>query len=365
MKNYLKTYQIHLKTVGPVFIGSGEILRKSQWILNFRNKTATIIDPRKFFDFLSKEDRLLQYEEYIMQIKPEPLFKWIEHQKFSDVQIRQFTAYTLDTTGFDTKNQRVNDMQLCMKDPYGNPYIPGSSLKGALRTALLAKKIKEQGYSSSSIIEEIRDYRGNPKRFLQRESQELKSAMFHTKGRTERKSDMVNDMMSGIRISDSNAVSTEFLTLCQKLDENIDSRISDLPLIRECIKPNVEFQFELSIDETETDITKDYIADAINEFLADYNRMFLSHFKSEVLYSENILYLGGGVGFPAKTVLNRLLDTNPHRVDLVAKTIDNTLPMKMKRHHKDKHLGVSPSVVKLTETEGEYYQMGPCRIEFV
>lgn len=29
----------------------------------------------------------------------------------------------------------------CITDPYGNPYIPGSSLKGMLRTLLLGRDI--------------------------------------------------------------------------------------------------------------------------------------------------------------------------------------------------------------------------------
>ena len=133
--------------------------------------------------------------------------------------------------------------------------------------------------------------------------------------------------------------------------------------MRECIKPNVEFEFQLSIDETETDIGVDYIISAINEFLNDYNQMFLRFFKSEILYHGNILYLGGGVGFSSKTVLNQLLESRNNRVDLVARAIDSTLLTK--RHCKDKNLGVSPSVAKITKIGGEDYQMGPCKIEIV
>lgn len=31
----------------------------------------------------------------------------------------------------------------CVTDPYGNPYVPGSSLKGMLRTILLSKDIAQ------------------------------------------------------------------------------------------------------------------------------------------------------------------------------------------------------------------------------
>lgn len=167
------------------------------------------------------------------------------------------------SAGLIFKKQSVNELQLFIKDPYGNPYIPGSSIKGVLRTAILAKKIKEEKYFSFSIIEKIRDFRGNPKSFLNSENEDVQRILLHSKKGMEKQNDMVNDCMSGIRISDSNAVPVNCLTICQKIDRRIDGNIKTLPLMRECIKPNVEFEFQLSIDETETDIGVDYIISAI------------------------------------------------------------------------------------------------------
>lgn len=365
MRDFLKQYRISLELIGPVHIGSGKSLRKSQWIINREKNEAVILDSRKLMELLEKRNLLDRFVEYNFQAKSIPLGLWLRENNVSNRDILSIAAYTLDIKGVNLKS--VIDMNLTMKDAYGNPYIPGTSLKGAVRTAILAKKVRDGRFDEREIISEIQQYHGkNPKAFLRREAMGLQTEMLHTKefdGRN--RNNAVNDCMSGIRISDSNAAALSDLTLCQKIDIRKDGSDSELPLVRECIKPGTKFDFLLTIDATETDIDAAYIKEAINEFLKDYNQLFLGEFEEEELYRDNVIYLGGGVGFPSKTVLNQVLRKRENRVDLVARTIDNVLPMKMKRHSKDKFKGVSPSVVKLTEVNGMLTQMGSCRVEII
>ncbi len=362
MRRYLRQYHVELETIGPVHIGSGEAIRKNQWILDWGRKEAVIPEPRAMFEVLSQKGLLEQYEAYMMQPRPEPLFKWLEKQGLQR-DIGRFTKYTLDISGVDFRKQNVRDMQLTMKDAYGLPYIPGSSLKGALRNVLLAKKISDEGWDDRKVAEEINFFRGNRVRYLKSEAERLETEFLYTKGLHKKAGHAVNDMMSGLRVGDSNSAGLDCLTLCQKIDMRKNGTESELPLVRECIRSGTRFCFALTIDTTETDMTIEYIRTAVREFLDDYNEMFLKEFRDEKLYGENVIYLGGGVGFPSKTVLNQVLAARRNRVELVGKSIDNTLPNKMKRHSRDKALGVSPSVAKLTEANGTLMQMGPCRID--
>ena len=50
MTSFLKKYNIELKTVGPVFIGSGKIINKKEAI--FRKASVIIIDIEKMFNYL-------------------------------------------------------------------------------------------------------------------------------------------------------------------------------------------------------------------------------------------------------------------------------------------------------------------------
>lgn len=365
MRNYLERVCIHLETIGPVHIGSGESLRKNEWILDSRTQTATVLDSRKFFRLLGERGLLRDYENYVMSSKL-PLHRWLNEKNISRLDIQKAAKYTLDTSGLDLKNGKIRDMTLTMKDPYGLPYIPGSSLKGALRNIILAKMMREKPYNLTPIKEEVYAFRGNPKKFLNRESNRLNEDYFHTKGISERKADAVNDIMSGIRISDSNAVSLDSLTLCQKVDAGTNGKTWNIPLVRECIRPETEFEFELTIDKTQTKLTVDFIEKAICDFMEDYNELYLKYFPKETQFEGMHIYIGGGVGFPSKTVLNRLTAHKRDRVKLISTVLEKTDSSK-ESHSKrqdDVRNGVSPHTIKLTDISGDLLQMGVCKIDF-
>ena len=362
MREFLQRYEIRLQTLGPVHIGSGERLRKSEWIMEWSDNTAIIVDFYKFFELLEEKKLLAEYESFATRAGGN-LLRWMKEHDISRKERYEIAKYTLSTAGLDLKNNQIRDMAMTAKDPYGLPYIPGSSLKGAMRNAILGAMIDANPYDNSQLKQEIRNSVGrvNPKRFLNNDSNAVNRQYFNTKGLSEKKNDAVNDMMSGIRISDSNPVGLDRLTLCQKVDAGTDGKTHDIPLVRECVLPDTEFSFDLVIDRTETNLTVSFIEEAIERFLEDYNGMFLEHFSAEKQYAGNILYLGGGTGFPTKTVLNQILRREPDRVKLTAETLNKLFPNK---HGEDVRRGISPRTVKLTEIDGELLQMGPCRIEF-
>ena len=364
MNNYLKRYKIQLTTIGPIFIGSGELIKKREWLLNRNKNQATIIDFPKLFEFLTEKKLLDSFEQYLVS-ENKPLFVWMNENKICENDYSRFTRYTLDTKGVNfTKD--IRDIQTFIKDAYEEPYIPGSSLKGTIRNIILAKRISDCNLNIDEIKKQINEYRGNKKKFLNREAKDLQVRMFNTKCKNEKKkADMVNDIMSGIRISDSEPLNRDCLTLCQKIDYKVKGEENKLPILRECIKPGTKISMDMSIDTMDTDIDADYIMDAVDDFVAMYNQFFLENFADEELYDGNVVYIGGGVGFASKTVLNQVLGRleDFNRVKLISSTIDKTLGKPM--HAKDFTLGVSPRVVKLTEYDGNLIQMGPCRIDII
>ncbi len=360
MREFLERYKIELETIGPIHIGSGETLRKREWILEWADQRAIVIDFDKFFQLLQRKQLLAGYESYVSAAGGD-LLRWMKAHEISKKERYEIAKYTLDTKGLNLKNSRIHDMAMTMKDAYGLPYIPGSSLKGALRNAILALMLDRSNYNVSELKEEIRNYRGNSNHFLSRESSRLNQKYLYTKGISEKRADAVNDMMSGIRISDSNPVGLERLTLCQKIDAMPDGRTRDLPLVRECILPQSKFSFDMTIDRTETTITLSFIQEAVFRFLEDYNRLFLQHFPEKKQYKGQVLYLGGGTGFPTKTVLNQVLQNEPDRVRIVSDTLNKIFRNK---HNEDIRKGISPRVAKLTDIDGELLQMGACGIDF-
>lgn len=364
-EDYLKQYLISLESIGPLFIGSGHDLMKKEWIYDRRRKLGVILDERKLFTYLRKNQLLKSYEDFMLR-ENKRLYDWASEKNIYPGNIGEVKKYEVDCSGL-VNAKTDKGVLLFIKDGYGMPYVPGSSLKGAVRNVILAKMIEDDPYDSNIIAKESRNPDRKPRmRFMANESRGVKQRYFNTKGLPGTKpGDMVNDVMSGIRISDSNPLEFDCLTMCQKIDIHVDGSEKDMPIIRECIKPGTRIDFSMSIDTTQTDITAEYIVGAVNAFLNNYNKEFLSKFESEYLYDKDVIYLGGGVGYHSKTVTSQILSGRKDSVEVTSNIIDNTLNNKAKQQHKhyrDKVIGVSPHVAKCTEYDGAIYQMGPCRI---
>lgn len=365
MNHFLEKHKIILQTIGPVFIGDGRELVKNEYILNKKNRIAHIIDQKKLFRYLQTKGLVEKYEAF--SLRPNGgLRSWLYEEKIPHGDVQSFVDYSLDCDDIAELNTMKNVMTF-QRDAYGFPYIPGSSLKGAIRTALLGADIVENTGKYSALPNKIRTAESrNRNVYLKKEIGHVESQFFHTKDREDRREDIRNDCMSGLRISDSKPLSVSDLTLCQKIDMHVDDRETALPILRECLKPGTKIEFDLVIDRNECSFTVADILKSVDVFLESYNKLFLENFKREELYERRVIYLGGGSGFATKTVLHQLLAGERDRVKVVSNVIDNTLFSQSKnehKHYKDAGLGVSPHVAKLTEYDRRLVQMGACKIE--
>ncbi|MCU6754801.1 CRISPR type III-A/MTUBE-associated RAMP protein Csm5 [uncultured Eubacterium sp.] len=373
MKEFLQKHKIILHTLGPVFVGDGKVLVKREYVLNKRERKVTVIDQAKFFRYLMRSKKLESYERYILG-KSGSMQSWMYEEKIPFKDLKSFTAYEYSCGDVAELNTMKNILTF-IKDPYGMPYVPGSSLKGAIRTALLGADILKNHEKYSHAV----DYFSQKTYFdchnkkdidreiksINREIQRVEEIMFCTKSKDEG-NQTVNDIMNGLCISDSKALSLEDLTLCQKIDIHVEGKETSLPILRECLKPETRIEFDVTIDTTECDLTIEQIRGSINLFLRGYNKLFLEKFKEETLYEKDVMYIGGGSGFATKTVLHELLKKSKTRSKTVAGIIDLNLPGKAKSEHKhsqDSRWGVSPHTCKLTEYDGGLYQMGACSVE--
>ena len=246
--------------------------------------------------------------------------------------------------------------------------MPGNSLKGASRTILLSNNILEYNRRYSGNKKDIKNTRYKGRRYLEREANNIENKAFNTlKRNEEKKYDAVYDTLSGLRISDSKPLSIDDLVLCQKIDVSVDGNENKLNVLRECLKPNTNIEFELSIDTQLCKYTVDEILEAINNFYKCYLDVFLKKFKKPSSNKKNSFYLGGGSGYVSKTVSYPLYGDD-EGVKIVSNIFQNTLNNRAKRdhkHEKDVALGVSPHMLKCTRYNNNLYEMGLCNIDFV
>lgn len=377
----IETYKITARTLSPVHIGSGEKIGKKEYWYNKKKGQVGILDMQAFYKGLTEKKLLNEFMNYMLFEKKQLLYQWMNTQNITQEELREWTKYVLSTKDAEIESNKNRDILLFCKNAYGMPYIPGSSIKGALRTCLLTaqileklKKNPEEYREEKNKIIEICEKKANmtndkKKKELQKIEELLEQKEFYTLIRKNEKEELENrekatmDCMAGIRVSDSNPLDIKKLTLCKKLDIPRRGKEQELPIYRECIKPNTVFTFEISIDTSvwtqngnAIPYTIEDIKKSIDIMFSYYQSVFLDKFQEKNRYQAGTFCLGGGVGYPSKTVTYPILGGENWKI--VSDILSNVTKKSRKA---DWESGIAPRVKKCTNYGGRTYDMGICR----
>lgn len=372
MKDYLKHYRIRITALSPIYVGDGKLIGKKEYIRRNRGARVEIPDQKKMFMYLLSS-RAQAFEEYMLDQTAPDLYQWLQAQGIPEAAISSWIRYSMDTgvNPQNGRNETPKRIQSFQKDAYGKPYIPGSSLKGMLRTALLAWELGKRSGSDTELADKVqraaREERGGRGGFLQNEEEDLECRIFHKLDRNPKKrKDAVNSIMAGLIVGDSDEISVKRLVLCQKIDYGCDRKEGKLPILREALQPGTEIFFDLSIDETIFPYKIEDIFAALDSFQKLCYERFYKYFKRGRNES-GIVWLGGGVGFVSKTVIQALLSPEDalEVTDHVFRATISKKNYEKHKHEKDLQLGISPHVCKCTYYLGELYDMGMGRIELL
>lgn len=373
MRDYLKSYTLKVETKAPVFIGDGSMIGNREYIYLQRQQKVIIPNLSRLDDMLHDNGLALEFRHFMLGEK-QPLGQWLRDKGFTITDFEKVKRYELDAGDYFMPSARdpgrskpPKDINSFIKDPYGYPYVPGSSLKGVMRSALLAAIVnndKDVFSKELSSIAECSEERGRGRSFLQRETASLESKAFHTLGCNEKRpSDAVNSIMSGIVVSDSKPLSIHQLTLCQKVDLTLDGHEKALPILRECLKPSTEIEFQMTIDES----VFPYGVDTILHALDEYNAVYYEHFGKKFHRGNpepGILWLGGGTGYATKTISYALFNKRD-AMRIADRAFYHGLGRKtydLHHHSNDFANGAAPHIYKCTHYQGTTYDMGMCKI---
>lgn len=363
MSRFLKSYRVRLHTLGPVFVGSGREITKKEYVRLPEDKVG-IIDIEKFYAWAAHKGSKKQLEDFLLGNVKGDLSFWLRDQNIRTEDIAPFIKYRLE--GGDAVAEkgagRIQVME-CIKDAYGMPYVPGSSLKGTLRTILLAADIMNNSAdyaSAKSGLEAALERGGSRNTLLSSETKQIEAKAFCLLEReATRPQDAVNDILQGLLVSDSEPLSVDDLVLCQKVDVHTDQTERNLPLLRECIKPNADIVFDITIDTSVCKITMREIEEAIAQFYQKYEEDFVSAFQGVSLPRESCVFLGGGCGYVSKTITYPLYG-KAKGIGITQQIFDKTNVPREHKHYRDKEYGISPHILKCTKYHGVLVQMGLC-----
>lgn len=373
-------YTLTVRTLSPVHIGCGEELTKLDYCYSGNRQQISVMHTQKLFQGLLKHGLLAEFEQNL--IDPSAMFSLTRFLADHDIPESEYSAWA--KYSYPVNNVSIvkgqDTIRSFVKDAYGCPYVPGSSLKGVLRTAIaysiIMRDRKRFQRTAEDIKNEISHPRGKRPNLGFTESM-LNQSVFHTLQRKTKRDgtavpkDILNDCMAGMRISDSKPLSSDSLCLCEKNDVNYDGETHTINLLRECLAPETEIVFDLVLDDTLCPFKAEEIADALRDQFEDYDAVFRSHYRDAVKETihdpaetgEPWLYLGGGTGIPLKTVIYAMYDDTEQAAELTAKLLDASFYKNRPGHRRfTDETGYSPKVWKCTRLHEKLYEMGLCSI---
>ncbi|WP_165329356.1 type III-A CRISPR-associated RAMP protein Csm5 [Streptococcus tangpeifui] len=291
MKHSYRQFQMDVVALAPIHIGSGEKYTSREFI--YENKNYYFPDMGKFYQEMIRLGLAEKYERFL--IEPKNKKKRLNDFLYQNgIQMRNFGGYVLEETGFEkTESTRgtLNDISKFIRDGLGQPYVPGSSLKGAIRTILMNTKWKNKDFV---------DRKG-------RKPKEYKSAIPWG----QKKGQALNDIFHDIRVSDSQPLENDNLTIVQKWDYSLTpkkDKVTPIPLYRESLKPFTRLQFTITTTSDKAYELISELATYASQFYQEYKSFFLNEKSKEEYIQDNIqypIYLGGGSGVWTKTVMRQ------------------------------------------------------------
>ncbi|MCD8090352.1 MAG: type III-A CRISPR-associated RAMP protein Csm5 [Clostridiales bacterium] len=388
MDSFLKQYKIKLTALAPVFIGSGQEINKKEYI--FDRNLVYVIDSYKLMEAVARRNLTDSYLRFMQgsgkpsqnrnrgykyeNARPVTLKNWLYDNGIRDYE--RVSAYVLKGAENLDDRRSLKAIQLFIKDAYNKPYIPGSSLKGLLRSIILwnevgvsnnipdAKRIKENSSQISARLKNTFDRKEKNKLLLKlaENSNNLEKIFFN------REIDKASiSIMRGLIISDSRPLSLDDLVLCEKIDYSPDGTKKKPNIVRECIRPGTVIEFDMTIDEGifssvrgEGKYTAEVLRKMISQYSKDYYNLITQYFIKGK-YEPDTVFFGGGAGYFSKTVSYNLFDRNA-AVDFVKNYLSKTTPA-VHKHFNDN--AVSPHMQKCTSSDGRSYEMGKCKIEII
>jgi CRISPR-associated protein Csm5 len=291
MKPFLHNYKIKLTAISPAHIGDGEMYDPTNYIID--EGKLHYFDDTSLIEALSEEQR-----KVLIKIVSQPnsyqrlqLFYRREDIRQKAKSCALFTADVAKEIEEDYKKSlgRVKQHEGNNKDVFNAlsinstiktsllPFIPGSSFKGALKTAFFSKEAQNKDFSE--VSKEKQDHK----------TRNFKDYLFNQNyfGTFEQ------DPFSKVKVSD-------FLPKEPKLQikwgvnkkKKSDTHENDNTAVRyEFIAPNSEFAAELTLQDTIDPKTLEKINSHIREFRKQLHQPQKMYIKQDIINIANSFYL--------------------------------------------------------------------------
>lgn len=381
-----------LECLAPIHIGSGVRLKKYDYIYDGRGRvgTASFVSQGRLMRLLAAEGLVDAFASDLLHREVRDLGLWLREYHVPQARIkniitRQAKAYVSQLDPKDKKS--LNDLACMMTLADGRPYIPGSSIKGAMRTAILhhllqqspALKTKYWGEVTRAIGDRSANA-GGLKKKLQRLALALENELLAQLDYRDAKGKLsdaaMRSVMRGIVVGDASPARPISTVILAKTDATTkrgrDGKSQHaIPLVRECLPTGARLELQLSLDPAVTStIGLDSIATLL-EWCREYSQFGLELLDAAFgqRYSaalgearEAHLLLGGGPGFISKTLFYSLAPSAAVGGRALAVLLDRYFIDRRKNGPAHEHVrldtAITPRTLKLAQTDEEHWLIG-------
>ena len=224
--------QYCLTSLSPIHVGSGTLFTQFDGV--YQDKRWYLIDL----------DRVLERNVDFNRLSREMSdrnFAWVTWLRQNSINPSDVEAYSCPCPE-DPNNTPVRE---AIKNVYGKPYLPGTSVKGAIRTSLLNHFIRNENYIQPDKLEDL-----------------LFDDRNHLQGKRIEKlifgKDPYNDLMRALHISDTDPATIDDLEVGlawtytirkESLVEKSEPNVGDYNTYLEWIRPNATMKLDIGIDE--------------------------------------------------------------------------------------------------------------------
>lgn len=394
MSNRIDHAQLSLTIVSPTNIGGPETLTTKDYMYNYHTGEVYLLNNYEWFCFLERHNKLAEFEAYMqnemVRSNGRTMYDWAK-QALGTVQltrealgpaIRSVMKAAAYNQGL--KNS-LNDIIPQIRGIDGRVYIPGSSIKGVIDSAIISHMLRTNSKFRSSVQQQLEDLlykysvNKNDKRRAKREISSILrkvndlitnqiSVLVDKNGRPFK--GILASAFRGISVSDAmsnHIIQTEVL---KKEDAGVDEDgTHSISVNRECILPNQTLSFTLTLD---TAITKeigitniDQVLEILQQDFDATHELLISKFTKvnpsvfKALEPANA-FIGGNTGFIQKTVIMAAFTDDINKgVEVIRALLDVNF---QKAGHDRKDKFMAPRAIKLVKWNGHYYEMGGIRI---
>ncbi len=345
---HLQTYRLTLTARGLLHIGNGQKLPKKDYLFDYRTGTVLFLDEQSFFDLLIRFHLVDAFECFCLSRQTDLYSFLLRDCRLTNEQLKTAIRYQIKAGDALDEHHSLRDISRFIRNGSGSAYVPGSSVKGAVRTALLFQKIMEDGTQNGRTMQSFSE-----------------ENYLHTLALTLNTKNAVNSLMRGIQISDSEPIADSRLTLASKNDGFADGSTNQINLCRECVMPDTPIHLRMTLDHSvlQNAITMESILKALDALEQYYQRTYQEHFDAPFDYasapSGHMMRLGGGAGFFTKSLAYPYLGKQQ---GLIYTSGQLARFFRAHRHEKDPQLGISPRTMKYGAYRGKYYAFGLCEV---